>query len=103
MITKIKKDDFSAVEKADVSVVDFSAVWCGPCRMLEPVMEELSGEYDGKIQFFNADVDENSALSSKFAIMNIPAVVLLKNGKEIDRKIGFMPKELIKEWLDSKL
>lgn len=103
MITKIKNDDFSPVEASDVSIVDFSAVWCGPCRMLEPVMEELSGEYSGKVKFFNADVDENGTLASKFAIMNIPAVVLLKNGKEVDRQIGFMPKELIKEWLDSKL
>lgn len=101
MIEEIKNSDFTDVLNSKLAVVDFSAVWCGPCQMLAPVMEELSDEMDGEVDFFSADVDENRDLAYQFDIQSIPAIVVFSNGEEVTRTVGFQPKEELKELIDS--
>ena len=103
MVTKIENNDMSKAAAAPVAVIDFSAVWCGPCKMVAPVVESLSEKYAGKIEFFNADVDDNMELASKYGIMNIPSLALLKNGELTDMKVGFMPEPVLSQWLDSQI
>lgn len=101
MIEEIKNSDFTDVLNSKLAVVDFSAVWCGPCQMLSPIMEELSDEMDGEVDFFSADVDENRDLAYQFDIQSIPAIVVFANGEEVTRTVGFQPKEELKELIES--
>ena len=82
-------------------LVDFWAPWCGPCKMAAPVLEELSTEYNDKVNIVKVNVDDNQAISSQYGILSIPTTVLFKGGKEVDRHIGFAGKgpfeELIKK------
>lgn len=84
----------------EIAVLDFSAAWCGPCRMLEPVLEELSEELAGKVAFYNADSDENMELAMKYRIQSIPALLLFKNGQEVSRTVGFQPKSSILKFIE---
>ena len=101
MIEEIKNSDFTDVLNSKLAVVDFSAVWCGPGQMLAPIMEELSDEMDGEVDFFSADVDENRDLAYQFDIQSIPAIVVFANGEEVTRTVGFQPKEELKELIES--
>jgi len=74
-------------------LIDFYAEWCGPCKMAAPIIEELSGEYEGKAVIAKINVDEENELSTKYGVMSIPTVIIVKNGEEVDRKIGFAGKE----------
>ena len=100
MVKKISQDEFEQT-KSGVAVVDFSATWCGPCKMVEPVLAELSEELDGKISFFNVDVDENQDLAEQFGITSIPALLILKDGEKQDMQIGFQPKEALEKVLQA--
>ena len=83
-----------AVLKADLpTAVDFWAVWCGPCKMIAPVLEEIAGEYEGKLQIAKLDVDHNNESAIKYGVMSIPTLILFKGGKAVERIVGFMPKE----------
>ena len=82
---------------------DFYADWCGPCVAMNPVLEELLPKYSGKIEMVRIDVDQNQAESQKYGVMSIPTLVLEKDGKELDRKIGLQQESTLKEWLDSHL
>ncbi|MBG0860180.1 MAG: thioredoxin [Bacteroidales bacterium] len=73
-------------------IVDFWAEWCGPCRMIEPIMEEISWEFDGKAVVVKCDVDNNPQVTVKYGIRNIPTVLFFKNGKVADKQIGAVPK-----------
>ena len=73
-------------------VVDFWAPWCGPCKMVAPVMEELDTQYNGKVKFVKVDVDENPAVSSEYRILSIPTVMVFKEGKLVETIVGFRPK-----------
>jgi thioredoxin 1 len=84
-------------------LVDFWAPWCGPCKMLAPVIEEISTEYNGKAKVFKVNTDENAALSEKFQITSIPCLILFKNGKVFQRIVGFRPKVDIQKIIDSAL
>lgn len=103
MVNVINSDKWAEVEALDAAVVDFNATWCGPCKMMAPVLEELSGEYDGRVGFYAIDVDENPALAEKFSVMSIPNLVFLKKGTLADTSVGFKPKEALKSWIDSQL
>lgn len=100
----LKTEGFdAAVEAAPLSMVDFWAVWCGPCQMLGPVMEDLAGRYEGKALVAKVNVDEEPELARRFGVMNIPTVVFLKNGREFDRKVGAYPAEVYAGVLDGAL
>lgn len=82
------------VEKSSVPViVDFWAPWCGPCRMVSPVIEKLAGKYSGKVKVVKVNVDDNQELAMKYEIMSIPTIMLFKDGKVVDKAIGAAPSE----------
>jgi thioredoxin 1 len=84
-------------------MVDFWAAWCGPCRMVGPIIDELSKEYDGKAVVGKVDVDNNQEFTAKYGVRNIPTVLLFKNGELVDRKVGVSPKQVYAEAIDSAL
>jgi thioredoxin 1 len=81
-------------------IVDFWAPWCGPCRVVAPILEELAGEYDGKMTVAKINVDEHQRWQSQFGIMAIPTMIVFKNGEEINRIRGAAPKRMLKEVFD---
>lgn len=101
----IEESDFgNVVLQAKVPVlVDFWAPWCGPCRMVAPVVEELAEEYEGRISFGKVNVDENPKIASQYGIMSIPTLILFKDGKPLSNIVGFRPKDELKKSLDSAL
>ncbi len=84
-------------------VVDFWAEWCGPCRMIGPIIEEMSGEYDGKAVIGKVNVDQNPGVSAQFGIRNIPTVLFVKNGEIADKVVGAVPKQQLTSKLDAIL
>lgn len=86
-----------------LKLIDFYADWCGPCKIMEPIFETLEKEYEGKIKFERVDVEAEGERAAKYGVQSIPTFVLEKDDKEIDRKIGAMPKEIVKRWIDSNL
>ena len=103
MVKKINTNDFNEMSKDGVIVVDFNATWCGPCKMLAPVLEEVSEDFAGKASFYSVDTDENPDLARQFGIMNIPALVLLKDGEKADMNVGFVPKDAIASFINKNL
>src|SRR5919199_6888154 len=80
-------------------VVDFWAEWCGPCRMIAPALEEISGALDGKVKIVKLNVDENPQTASKYGIMSIPTLMLFKDGQRASRQIGAAPKQKLEQWI----
>jgi thioredoxin len=89
------------LRSAQPTLVDFWAVWCGPCKMIAPVIEELSGEYDGKVKFAKMNVDENMGTPGRYGIRGIPTLLFFKDGKVIDQIVGAVPKTRIKQVIDA--
>ncbi len=104
-VTDITDADFeSKVMKSDTpAVVDCWAVWCGPCRILSPILDELAGEYAGKINVFKLDVDTNPVVSQKYRIMSIPTVLYVKDGAVSHQTVGALPKPALKEAFEKLL
>ncbi|MCR2821948.1 thioredoxin [Lederbergia panacisoli] len=102
-ITHATDESFSAETSEGVVLVDFWAPWCGPCKMIAPVLEELDVELGEKAKIVKVDVDDNQETASKFGIMSIPTLVVLKNGELVDKTVGFQPKEALAELVNKHL
>ena len=91
------------IPAAHIAMVDFWATWCGPCKMLAPVIEQLGDKYEGKVLVGKVDVDENQALAAKYGVMSIPTVIFFQNGQEVDRKVGVQPVTAYTQILDAHI
>ena len=104
MIKKISAEEFvNEAKTADVAVVDFSATWCGPCKMLAPVLEDISEKMGDKVKFYNVDVDDAPELAAEYRVNSVPCVVMMKKGEFVDQSIGFKPAPMISSWIESHL
>ncbi|WP_097025933.1 thioredoxin [Clostridium peptidivorans] len=105
MVTEVRDNSFEQeVLKSDIpTIVDFWAVWCGPCKMLAPVIDEVSEELAGKAKFVKVNVDENPVIASQFRIASIPTVMIFKGDKAVDTLVGFRPKDAIKAAIEKHL
>ncbi len=103
MTVKLTDANFKDEISEGLVFVDFWAEWCGPCRMLSPVLEELSEELEGKVTIAKLNIEENRDTASEFGIMSIPTMILFQDGKPVEKVMGFQPKENLKQYLESKL
>ncbi|MBI2831047.1 MAG: thioredoxin [Chloroflexi bacterium] len=105
MVTEITDQTFeNEVLKSSIPVlVDFWAPWCGPCRMIGPVVDKLSGQYTGKVKFCKINVDENQKMASKYKVMSIPLLLLFKSGQQVDSLLGAVPESKIKSKVEALL
>ena len=102
MITKITNNDLTKALSQDLAVLDFSAQWCGPCKMLAPVLEAVSEDMPNA-GFYGIDVDDNFALAQEYRVSSIPCLVVLKDGKMVTHQVGFQPKPALVAWLNGVL
>ena len=103
-VVHFSKEGFEkARAQGGVMLGDFWATWCGPCKMIAPVIEQLAGQYEGKVIVGKVDVDQEPELARKYGVMSIPNVVILKDGQEVDRKVGAMPAAAYSQALDAAL
>ncbi len=103
MALEFTTDNFEELaKKSDKPVmVDFWAAWCGPCRLVGPIVEEMANEYDGKAVIGKVDVDAYGAISMEYGVRNIPTIIFLKNGEVVDRSVGAVPKAQLVEKLEA--
>ena len=105
MLIDFSDSDFeSKLKNEDVSILQFSASWCGPCKVLKPIMEKLSDEFKDKANFYYADIDEKAINSaSAAAVRGVPTVVVYKKGVEVARKVGGLPEQQMRDFLQENL
>ncbi|MEA3290104.1 MAG: thioredoxin [Campylobacterota bacterium] len=100
---ELTNDNFEATTKEGVALVDFWAPWCGPCRMISPVIEELAEEFEGKAAICKVNTDEQQDLSMKFGVRSIPTIVFLKDGEVVDTMVGAASKQAFADKINSLL
>ncbi len=103
MVQSITDANFLEETKEGVVLVDFWATWCGPCRMLAPVLEELDEEIGDKVKITKMDVDQNKAVASEFGIMSIPTILVKKDGEVVEKLVGYQPKEKLLALLEQHI
>ncbi|WP_368652268.1 thioredoxin [Ornithinibacillus sp. 4-3] len=99
-ILDVTDTNFSEKTAEGLVLADFWAPWCGPCKMIAPVLEEIDGEMNDKVQIVKLDVDENQETAGKFGVMSIPTLLLFKDGNVVDQVVGFQPKEALVELIN---
>ncbi len=100
---ELTSENFEATVSEGVALVDFWAPWCGPCRMIAPVIEELAEEFDGKAKICKVNTDEEQEIAAKFGIRSIPTLIFMKNGEIVDQIVGAQSKQVLADKLDSLL
>ncbi len=103
-ITEVNVSNFDALLANDLPVlIDFWAPWCGPCRMVSPIVDQLADELDGRLVIGKCNVDENQDIAMKYGVMSIPTLVILKGGQEVNRIVGAMPKPALTAEIEKSL
>ncbi len=100
---ELTNENFEATIKEGVSLVDFWAPWCGPCRMIAPVIEELAEDFDGKANICKVNTDEQQAIAGKYGIRSIPTILFFKDGKMVDQMVGAASKDVFAEKINSHI
>lgn len=99
----VNTEEFNALMNEDAVLVDFFATWCGPCKMLTPVLESVANKLDGKVKIVKVDVDESPDLAQRFGIMSVPTMILFKKGQQDAAFSGYMPEAMLMQNIESKL
>lgn len=99
----VNTEEFNALMNEDAVLVDFFATWCGPCKMLTPVLESVTNKLDGKVKIVKVDVDESPDLAQRFGIMSVPTMILFKKGQQATAFSGYMPEAMLMQNIESKL
>lgn len=100
---ELNESDFDSATASGTVLVDFSATWCGPCKALSPLVDRVVKDYDGKLQVYKVDVDEAQAVAARHGVMSLPTLVIFKDGKAVDRKIGSIRESDLRTMIDSHL
>lgn len=103
LVQHITDDQFESTVATGVTLVDFWAPWCGPCKTIAPILDELAGELQGRARIVKINVDDNPVVAGQFGIMSIPTLVLFKDGKKVDQKVGGQPKPQLKIFIEQAL
>lgn len=101
-ISNVTDQNFSTETGSGLVLADFWAPWCGPCKMIAPVLQELDSEIGDKVKIVKLDVDENQETAAKYGVMSIPTLLIMKDGEVVDKVVGFQPKEALEERLKSQ-
>ena len=99
----VDSNEFKSEIESGITVVDFFATWCGPCKMLAPVLEGLASEMEGKVKFIKVDIDQSLDLANEFQISSVPTMIIFKDGQKADQLVGFLPKERIQQAIEANL
>ena len=105
-VTKAVTDDTFKTDVLDAKgavLVDFWAEWCGPCRMVAPILDEIAAEYKGRLTVAKVNIDDNPMTPNTYSVRGIPTMILFQDGKPVDTKVGAMPKGQMKDWIASKI
>lgn len=104
MVVELTNENFDREVKTSLPVlIDFNAVWCGPCRMMDPIIREVAEEYKGKYKVCSLNVDENPDIAARFMVESIPTLIVMKNGETVEAAVGYQPKNAVQKLLDKHI